>query len=156
MPPEPPDPSAASSALYHRWLDELWNGDLDRVAAVAAELVTPDFTGHWPGQPALVRGPAALAEVVRQGRLPFRDLRFTAVVGPLVDGDHIATRWRARGAYAGGAHALPGATAAPGTPVEFHGHDILRVAHGRLAAYWVISEGEHLRAQLAPGPAASG
>ena len=30
--------------LYERWLLELWHGDYD----VAAEILTPDFTGHWP------------------------------------------------------------------------------------------------------------
>jgi len=136
--------------LYRRWLEELWNGDPDSLEDVAAGLVTDDFTGHWPGRPALVRGPAALAEIVRQGRLPFEELHFEVVLGPVREGDLIAARWSARGAYAGGGHALPGATAAPGTPVSFHGHDILRVADGRLAEYWVISETELLMSQLRP------
>jgi hypothetical protein len=37
----------ANKQLY-RWLLELWNGDL----AIAGQLVTPDFVGSWPGQPA--------------------------------------------------------------------------------------------------------
>jgi hypothetical protein len=138
-------------SLYRRWLDDLWNGDPDRLEEIAAGLVTEDFTGHWPGRPGLVRGPAALAEAVRQGRLPFRGLRFAVVVGPVAGGGLIAARWSARGAYEGGAHALPGVTAPPGTPVTFHGHDMLRVADGRLAEYWVISESEYLMDQLNPG-----
>ncbi|UCM90547.1 ester cyclase [Streptomyces marincola] len=136
------------TSLYDRWLNDLWNGDLDTLDDVAAGLVAEDFTGHWPGRPALVRGPAALAEVIRQGRLPFEGLTFTAEVGPLAEGNLIAARWSARGAYAGGAHALPGVTAAPGTAVEFHGHDLLRIEDGRPVEYWVISEAEQLMAQL--------
>ncbi|MDT0444937.1 ester cyclase [Streptomyces johnsoniae] len=139
------------SSIYDRWLNELWNGDLEALPDIAAGLVAENFTGHWPGRPGLVRGPAALAEVIRQGRLPFEGLRFAVEVGPLADGDLIAARWSARGAYAGGVHALPGVTAPPGTPVEFHGHDILRIADGRPVEYWVISEAEQLMAQLAGG-----
>lgn len=143
-----PSNTGTNSFLYQRWLDELWNGDLAALDETAAELVTPDFVGHWPGQPALVRGPAALADVIRQGRLPFAPLTFTRELGPIVDGPLVAARWVGCGKYAGGTHAIPGATAPPGTPVEFRGHDILRVDDGRLAEYWVLSEGEHLMAQL--------
>ncbi|AYY15236.1 nuclear transport factor 2 family protein [Actinobacteria bacterium YIM 96077] len=134
--------------LYHRWLADLWNGDLDRLEDIATGLVSPAFVGHWPGRPALVQGPDSLAQVVRAGRLPFDPLTFDVEVGPLVDGDTVAARWVARGAYAGGEHALPGATAEPGTPIEFRGHDLLRVAGDRFVEYWVISEAEHLMAQL--------
>ncbi|HEY4726267.1 MAG TPA: hypothetical protein VIJ13_10010 [Actinomycetota bacterium] len=34
--------------------------------------------------------------------------------------------------------------------VSFSGHDLLRVEAGRFAEYWVISETEHLLAQLNP------
>ncbi|WP_344262491.1 ester cyclase [Streptomyces sodiiphilus] len=136
--------------LYTRWLEELWNGDLDRVGRVAEDLVTRDFLGHWPGRPALVRGAHALAETVREGRRPFEGLRFHAEVGPIVEGQLICARWRAHGTYAGDP-ALPGVRAEPGTVVEFHGHDILRHSGGRLAEYWVISETEQLMAQLGAG-----
>lgn len=139
-----PDPTVA----YRAWIDELWNGDLDALEEVAATLVTDDFVGTWPGVPAMVRGPSALAGVVRAGRLPFDGLRFDIEVGPIASGDLVAARWVGRGEYAGGEHALPGATAPAGTPVEFRGHDILRFADGVFSEYWVISEGEHLMAQL--------
>lgn len=142
--------SGIAGSLYDRWLSQLWNGDLDRLEEVAADLVTPDFVGHWPGRPALVRGADALAAVVRAGRLPFEPITFAVEVGPLSAGELVAARWVGRGAYAGGRHALPGATAPPGTPVEFRGHDLLRIDGGRFAEYWVISEEDHLMAQLAP------
>lgn len=133
---------------YEAWIGELWNGDLDRAEETAAALVSEDFVGVWPGPDATVRGPAALAGVVRAGRLPFDGLRFEVEVGPIVSGDLVAARWAGRGRYAGGPHGLPGATAEAGAPVEFRGHDILRFADGRFVEYWVISEGEHLMDQL--------
>jgi hypothetical protein len=39
-----------------------------------------------------------------------------------------------------------------GTQVSFSGHDLLRVDRGRFAEYWVISEQEHLMAQLQVDP----
>ena len=48
---------------------------------------------------------------------------------------------------------MRGATAPAGTRVSFSGHDLLRVDRGRFAEYWVISETEHLLAQLQPNSA---
>ena len=73
------------------------------------------------------------------------DLRFTVQVGPIVDGDRIALRWRAVGSYAGG---MPGAAAPIGTPVDFTGTDLLRVRRGRIAEYWVNTDVHVLLAQL--------
>jgi predicted ester cyclase len=47
---------------------------------------------------------------------------------------------------------MRGATAPAGTRVSFSGHDLLGVDGGRLAGYWVISETQHLLAQLQPSP----
>ena len=127
--------------LYRRWLLELWNGDL----AIADQVVTPDFVGSWPGQPGLVHGPQELADMIAMSRDFFLDLTFAVEVGPMADGDLVAARWIGRGSYKGG---MQGATAPAGTPVSFSGHDVLRVEGGRFAEYWVISEAEHLLAQL--------
>ena len=51
----------------------------------------------------------------------------------------------AEGVYAGG---IPGASAPAGTPVSFGGSDILRVADGCFAEYWVSSDGLALMEQL--------
>lgn len=142
--------ACAPGALYGRWLNDLWNGPTGGLSAAAEALATEDFTGHWPGRPALVRGPAALAEMIRRSRLPFTGLTFAATVGPVAAGNLIAARWIGRGSYAAGEHALPGATAPAGTPVEFSGHDLLRISGGQFAEYWVISETEHLMDQLTP------
>ena len=103
--------------LYHRWLDELWGGDLE----TAAELVTDDFVGHWPqGE---VRGPVELAAVVDQTHSLVAGLTFRLEVGPVAEGDLVAARWTGTGRTADG-------------PTTFAGNDLLRVRDGRIAEYW--------------------
>jgi predicted ester cyclase len=70
-------------------------------------------------------------------------------VGPVAEGELVAARWIGQGSYKGG---MQGASAPAGTPVSFSGLDLLRVEDGRFAEYWVISETEHLLAQLQPNP----
>ena len=131
--------------LYRRWLLELWNGD----ESVAQEILADDFVIHQaraqPGESEALRGPQAGIELVRMGRAPFSELVFAIEVGPIVEGDMIAARWTAIGVYAGG---MPGATAPEGTAVNFGGIDIMRVENGRLAEYWVSSDGVALMQQL--------
>jgi predicted ester cyclase len=135
----------ANKQLYRRWLLELWNGDL----AITDQIVTPDFVGSWPGRPGLVHGPKELADIIRMSRDIFLEVTFAIEVGPVADGDLVAARWIGHGSYKGG---MRGATAPAGTRVSFSGHDLLRVEDGRFAEYWVISETEHLLAQLQPNP----
>ncbi|NUR86695.1 MAG: SnoaL-like domain-containing protein [Nonomuraea sp.] len=115
--------------LYERWLLELWNGDFD----LAAELVTDDFVGHWPG--ADVHGAAGLRQAIEQGHAPFEDVKVTLDVGPIVSGDLVAARWTFAGTY-------------QGRRVAFSGHDLLRARDGRFAEYWVVSDTEGLARQL--------
>jgi predicted ester cyclase len=135
----------ANKQLYRRWLLELWNGNL----AITDQIVTPAFVGSWPGRPGLVQGPKELAEIIRMSRAIFQDVTFAIEVGPVADGELVAARWIGHGSYKGG---MRGVTAPAGTRVSFSGHDLLRVEAGRFAEYWVISETEHLLAQLQPNP----
>ena len=43
---------------------------------------------------------------------------------------------------------MPGGTAAPGSPVDFTGTDILRIEGGLLAEYWLNSDVHVMAAQL--------
>ena len=107
--------------LYDRWLYGLWHGDY----AVADEILAGDFTGHWPDRE--VAGRDALVALIRETRGMFSDLTFRLEVGPIADGDLLAARWTGTG------------TTPDGGEVPLLGHDILRVADGRLAEYWVAS-----------------
>ncbi|BBY80406.1 ester cyclase [Mycolicibacterium pulveris] len=102
--------------LYERWIYEVWAGE-----PVAGEVVTEDFIGHWPDR--VVRGPAALQEVVDETHRMFAELKFVIEVEPFVEGDLLAARWIGTGAAKDG-------------PKRFTGNDILRVADGRFAEYW--------------------
>ena len=116
--------TAAGKRLYGRWLSELWSGEL----AVANEILAPDFVGHWPGEPAKVRGPEALAAVVEETHGYFDGLTFDVEVGPIAEGEIVAARWKGEGSLRGGG------------PVTMHGHDLLRVESGCFAEYWALSE----------------
>lgn len=104
------DPTA-NKALWQPW-PALWNGDL----AVAQEIAAPDFVAHVAPvgpSPAEVRGPDGLTE-------------------------WIAGRWLFRATYRGG---FPGAPAeAVGRRVEYAGTDLLRVADGQIAEYWLCAD----------------
>jgi len=106
--------------LYHRWLDELWHGDL----GVADEILTEDFKGHWPDRE--VDGRDALVELIGQTREMFTELEFRLQLGPIAQGDLVAARWT-------------GVGRTPAGDMPLLGHDILRVADGRFAEYWVAS-----------------
>ncbi|MEU4542120.1 ester cyclase [Nonomuraea dietziae] len=117
--------------LYKRWLQEMWNGDF----ALADELVSADFVGHWPGMD--VHGPAGLKQALEQGHAPFANVMVTLDVGPIVEGDTVAARWTFEGDYIGD---IPGVPHPENTRIAFSGHDILRAENGRFVEYWVISD----------------
>ena len=133
-----------TSPLITSWM-QLWNGSYD----VAPQLIAEKFTLHAAlmggGDSGTIDSPEALVGWVTQIRTALPDLRFTVEVGPIVDGDLIALRWRAEGSYAGG---MPGAAAPAGTPVDFTGSDLLRVHEGQVAEYWVNSDVHLLFARL--------
>jgi predicted ester cyclase len=140
-------PASAHGSTPHlvdSWL-KLWNGDY----AQASRSIAQDFRVHAAlmdgGDGSAINTPAALVGWIAQTRAALPDLRFTIQVGPIIDGDRIALRWRARGTYSGG---MPGAAAPIGTRVDFTGTDLLRVRHGRLAEYWVNTDVHVLLAQL--------
>lgn len=133
--------------LYRRWMD-MWNGDLD----VADEIFAPECVTHPApttiGEPPVYRGPSEMRTFVEQGRAIFAEVTFRTEDKPIVDGDHLACRWVGEGTYAGG---MPGATAEPGTPISFRGIHVWRLENGKVAEYWVASDGLHLMAQLGVG-----
>ncbi|WNV73855.1 ester cyclase [Geodermatophilus sp. DSM 44513] len=112
--------STSTRDLYRRWLDELWAGQ----PGAAAQLVGPDFVGHWPDRD--VHGPDGLAAVVAETRSLFTEITFELTVGPIVDGDLVAARWSGRGVT-------------PRGSTSFAGNDVLRVAGGRFVEYWPAS-----------------
>ena len=90
-------------------------------------------------------GAEQLAPSVALLRKALGEPAFTLEVGPIIDGNLICGRWHLQGQYAGG---MPGATAAPGSRVDFTGTDILRIDNGLLAEYWLNSDVHVMAAQL--------
>lgn len=113
--------------LYRQWIEGLWNGpsSADQLQRVAADLVTSDFIGHWPGQD--VKGPDGLAGLIAETKKMFADLTFEIEVAPLADADMVAGRWVGTG------------TTTDGAASRFFGNDILRMREGRFCEYWVAS-----------------
>lgn len=132
--------------LYHRWMD-MWNGDLD----AASEIFADDCVAHpapTTREPPVYRGPDQMRSLVEMGRAIFSEVTFRPLDEPIVEGNRLACRWVGVGTYGGG---MPGATAAPGTPIAFGGIDLWRLENGKVAEYWVASDGLHLMAQLGVG-----
>jgi hypothetical protein len=119
-----------SRTLWNRWIG-LWNGDLAELDLI----IHPEFILHRSPPPPTggpVRGRDGLGVWIHRTRTLFAGLHFTVEVGPIVDGDLVAGRWVADGIYQGG---IPGATAAAGTRVRFHGNDIWCAEGGQIREY---------------------
>lgn len=141
-----------ATALYIRFIEELWHAPDDRLEPIAAQLASPGLTVHQDrtdGRESDLTGPGALVEIVRSGRGPFDNVRVRLDVPPVVGAGMVAGRWTFSGVYQGG---IPGAGAPPGSPFSFGGLDLFRVEDGRLAEYWVGSDTDALVAQLMMGP----
>jgi ketosteroid isomerase-like protein len=127
---------------------DMWNGDLD----AAGEIFAPGCVVHpaptTTGDPPIYRGPEAMRQFVEQGWAIFESVTFRAEGAPIVEGNRLACHWVGEGVYGGG---MPGATAAPGIPIVFKGIDVWHLEDGKVAEYWVASDGLHLMAQLGVG-----
>lgn len=132
-----------AQALWQGWV-ELWNGDLSQ----AERILAADFTVNAAivgVDGTAVQGAGGLSGWVALLRKALGEPAFTVQVGPMIDGSLVCGRWHVQGHYAGG---MPGASAAPGSPVDFTGTDILRIDNGFLAEYWLNSDVHVMAAQL--------
>jgi CHASE2 domain-containing sensor protein len=130
--------------IWSEW-QNLWNGNY----TIAKEIISPDFRIHaalMDGSPdTAIRGAEGLVNWMAQSASIFESMKFTTLVGPIIDGNLIAGRWVMVGVYKGG---VPGAKAAPGTVITFAGTDILRVENGKIVEYWLSSDTSSMLAQL--------
>ncbi|MFB2585391.1 ester cyclase [Herbiconiux liukaitaii] len=133
--------------LITQWI-ALWNGDIP----VADQIISDDNRVHAAmfdgGDGSAAGGVSGMKDLVTQMRSLMSDLVFSVEVGPLIDGDHVVVRWVATGHYGGG---VPGAGAAVGTEVTFHGTDILRVENDKVVEYWLNADTLDLMTQLQVG-----
>lgn len=134
----------AARELYRRFLLELWHSPAEHRSALAAEIIAPDFVMRRGGRPD-EHGPEAVVTLIEQSAALFDDMEVRVDQGPVADADLVAARWTFAGSYQGG---LPGTSAPVGTRVAFSGMDLVRLSDGKIAEYWVSSDGDHLMAQL--------
>jgi len=124
----------------------LWNGDI----SLTDQIIHEDWLAHAApitGGPAgEMSGRRTLDEWVTGINTLFPDLDFAFNVGPIVDGDFLVIRWKARGTYAGGFP--PASPDAVGRVMTFYGTDTLRVRDGQLAEYWANADSLWLLQQL--------
>lgn len=116
--------------LLNAWID-LWNGEFQ----LAEEIVHEDFVWHvapLTGGPSQDHtGREQLVEWIRGSHQAMPGLKFTVDVGPISQEPFHVLRWFAEAGS-----------------VSFHGTDILRVADGRIAEYWLNADGLWAAQQL--------
>jgi steroid delta-isomerase-like uncharacterized protein len=128
-----------NKAVVVRFLDEAFNrGNL----AVIAELVATDIIYHTPDGGA-VRGRQGVRQLVTGMRTAFPDLEVTPH-DVIAEGAKVVVRFTDRGTHQGEGMGLP----PTGRQVTWTGIDIFRVADGRIAEGWGVSDFFGLMRQL--------
>lgn len=113
---------------YERaWIDGLNRGDLSS----ADESFAADCIIHITGAPEPICGVPAWKEMLSGLLAAFPDLHFT-IEDQMVDGDHVALRWRAVGTHTGPLGPMP----ATGRPVTIDGLAIDRLKDGKVMERW--------------------
>jgi steroid delta-isomerase-like uncharacterized protein len=134
---------AGQEALMRRFYDEvLSGGDLD----VVAELCTEDVVDHEapPGTPTGIDGVRAFVQMLRTG---FPDLRAT-VEDAFESGDRACARVRFTGTHQGEFMGVP----ASGNRIDIETIDIIRVADGKCAEHWGVTDNIALMQQIGAIP----
>jgi len=114
-------------------------GELDAVE----RFVSPDHRNHDPTAPPVPPGPQGVRQLVQQYREAFPDLRFE-IDEIFATGDRVAHRWRMSGTHEGEIMDI----APTGRRVEVSGIEINRIARGKVAESWAVSDSAGLREQL--------
>ena len=102
--------------------------------AAAAELIAPDFAGHFPGFPTAY-GPAGLQQILSVYRTAFPDQHVT-VDEVIAEGDMVACRVTFSGTHTGPLMGMP----PTGKQFKVPGLQILRMAAGKAAEQWANSD----------------
>jgi steroid delta-isomerase-like uncharacterized protein len=112
-----------AKALVQRELEMFSTGDL----SIADEIYDEDYIGHDPAQPAPIRGIEEAKAEVAGYRAAFSDLQ-VSIDHQVAEGDHVVTRWTARGTHDGELFGI----SPTGNSVTTTGITIVRVAGGKI------------------------
>lgn len=127
-------------ALVRRFFSEVFNEG--RVEAVEV-FIHPDHRNHDPTAPEVPAGPDGVRRLVELYRTAFPDIRFEHE-NVICVGDKVAHRWTFTGTHRGEIMGVK----PTGRSVTVQGIEMNRIADGKIAESWAISDALGLREQL--------
>ncbi|WP_019548308.1 nuclear transport factor 2 family protein [Streptomyces sulphureus] len=131
-------PRPSPTELWESWLG-IWNGRYANADTLVADAVTVHLPRYGMPDSSSIRTREGLVSWIDAFRSSYSEPSFRTSVGPFKDGATLIGRWRFGGTWQSGRPA--GAEAPPGTPVEQHGVDILRLdKEGRIVEYWLSDD----------------
>jgi steroid delta-isomerase-like uncharacterized protein len=136
-----------SETLVRRFFSEVFNeGSADAVTA----FIHTDHRNHDPTAPEVPAGPDGVRRLVELYRTAFPDIHFEHD-DVICVGDKVAHRWTFTGTHRGEIMGVEPS----GRSVTVHGIEMNRIADGKIAESWAISDALGLLEQLGaarPGP----
>jgi steroid delta-isomerase-like uncharacterized protein len=129
-----------NEAVIRRFFSEVFNqGDVERVDA----FIHPDHENHDPTAPEVPSGPEGVRRLVELYRSAFPDIHFEHE--DVVDlGGKVAHRWTFTGTHRGEIMGIE----PTGRAVAVQGIEINRIADGKIAESWAISDALGMLEQL--------
>jgi steroid delta-isomerase-like uncharacterized protein len=115
------------------------SGDLDAID----EFIAADHVNHDPTAPEVERGPAGVRTLAELYRSAFPDIAFEHA-DMFAAGDRVVHRWTLTGTHEGEMMGV----AATGRRVRVSGLEINRIADGKIAESWAISDALGMLSQL--------
>jgi steroid delta-isomerase-like uncharacterized protein len=135
--------SETNKRLALRWLEAIWNGDLDTPAGgVVEQVVHPDFYNHEvaadrPG------GPDGFRHTARRLRRAFAELRIEPL-DVVAEADKVAIRARVSGRHVGPFAGMP----ATGREFSVEHTHIVRILDGKVVEHWANRDDAGMLRQL--------
>ena len=129
--------------LALRWLEAIWNGDLNAPAAgVVEQVVHPDFHNHEaaadrPG------GPDGFRDTARRLRRAFADLRIEPL-DVIAEADKVVIRARVSGRQVGPFAGMP----VTGREFSVEHTHIMRIQDGKVVEHWANRDDSGMMRQL--------
>jgi steroid delta-isomerase-like uncharacterized protein len=129
-----------NETLVRRFFAEVFNqGDLEAIDA----FIHPEHENHDPTAPDIPTGPEGVRRLVELYRSAFPDLRFEHAE-IVAMGDKVAHRWTFTGTHRGEIMGVE----PTGKAVTVQGIEINRIADGKIADSWAISDALGMLQQL--------
>lgn len=134
-----PNEAETNKQIVRRYAEDVFvEGNLDAIG----ETIATGYVHHSPSAPDVV-GVKAMAELVRGFRRSFSEISLT-VDDMVAQDDRVATRLRISAVHSGEYDGI----AATDRPVTLHGMAIDRIADGKIAEGWEVSNASSLRDQI--------